>query len=204
MTATIRRIYTINWLSAIHMTLKMTSAQVVETSVIVNNNSFFFQNYTNLDDHTQQTNNKPNWIFRIKIYLTIFRQNFIWKDDKLIRKLFGQNKTSEIKRDQTFLVFMQNNLYSRCVNEVTFMSAFFRIYYLQVPAARHTDWDGFIATVEVGFITSWFSGRKKEPEWTTVGPMVGPAGEVAGFQCKPLITFKAGSIHKDRTVSGRL
>ena len=38
------------------MTLKMTSAQVVETSVIVNNNSSF-QNYTNPDDHTQQTDN---------------------------------------------------------------------------------------------------------------------------------------------------
>ena len=36
------------------MTLKMTPAQVVETSVIVNNNSSF-QNYTNPDDHTQQT-----------------------------------------------------------------------------------------------------------------------------------------------------
>ena len=35
------------------MTLEMTSAQVVETSVIVNNSSF--QNYTNPDDHTQQT-----------------------------------------------------------------------------------------------------------------------------------------------------
>ena len=32
----------------------MTSAQVVETSVNVNNNSSF-QNYTNPDDHTQQT-----------------------------------------------------------------------------------------------------------------------------------------------------
>ena len=38
------------------MTLKMTSSQVVETSVVVNNNSSF-QNYTNPDDHTQQTNN---------------------------------------------------------------------------------------------------------------------------------------------------
>ena len=43
--------------STIHMTLKMTSAQVVETSVIVNNNSSF-QNYTNPDDHTQQTSSK--------------------------------------------------------------------------------------------------------------------------------------------------
>ena len=57
MTATIRRIYTINWRSTIHMTLKMTSAQVVETSVIVNNNSSF-QNYTNPDDHTQQTTDR--------------------------------------------------------------------------------------------------------------------------------------------------
>ena len=32
----------------------MTSAQVVETSVNVDNNSSF-QNYTNPDDHTQQT-----------------------------------------------------------------------------------------------------------------------------------------------------
>ena len=38
------------------MTLKMTFAQVVETSVSVNNNnSSQFQNYTNPDDHTRQT-----------------------------------------------------------------------------------------------------------------------------------------------------
>ena len=54
MTATIRRIYTINRGSPIHMTLKMTSTQVVETSVIVNNSSSF-QNYTNPDNRTQQT-----------------------------------------------------------------------------------------------------------------------------------------------------
>ena len=42
------------------MTLKMTSAQVVETSVIVNNNSSF-QNYTNLDDPTQQTTDTPGF-----------------------------------------------------------------------------------------------------------------------------------------------
>ena len=46
--------------TAIHMTLKMTSAQVVETSVIVNNNSSF-QNYTNPDDHTQQTTDTPGF-----------------------------------------------------------------------------------------------------------------------------------------------
>ena len=38
------------------MNLKMTSAQVAETSVNVNNNSSF-QNYTNPDDHTRQTSN---------------------------------------------------------------------------------------------------------------------------------------------------
>ena len=35
------------------MTLKMTTAQVVETSVTVTNSSF--QNYTHPDDHTRQT-----------------------------------------------------------------------------------------------------------------------------------------------------
>ena len=38
----------------------MTSAQVVETSVIVNNNSSF-HNYTNPDDHTQQTTDTPGF-----------------------------------------------------------------------------------------------------------------------------------------------
>ena len=38
------------------MTLKMTTAQVVETSVTVTNSSF--QNYTHPDDHTTQTINK--------------------------------------------------------------------------------------------------------------------------------------------------
>ena len=40
------------------MTLKLTSAQVVETSVNVNNNSSL-QNYTYPDDHTQQTTDTP-------------------------------------------------------------------------------------------------------------------------------------------------
>ena len=35
------------------MTLKMTTAQVLETSVTVTNSSF--QNYTHPDDHTRQT-----------------------------------------------------------------------------------------------------------------------------------------------------
>ena len=39
------------------MTLKMTTAQVVETSVTVTNSSF--QNYTHPDDHTKQTTDTP-------------------------------------------------------------------------------------------------------------------------------------------------
>ena len=42
------------------MNLKMTSAQVVETSVNVNNNSSF-QNYSNPNDHTQQTTDTPGF-----------------------------------------------------------------------------------------------------------------------------------------------
>ena len=73
MTATFRRIYTINWRSTIHMTLKMTSAQVVETSVVVTNNSSF-QNYTNPDDHTQQTT-------CFIIFSIIFWPLFFWSTD---------------------------------------------------------------------------------------------------------------------------
>ena len=46
-------INTIHWWHNITMTLKMMTAQVVETSVTVTNSSF--QNYTLLDDHTTRT-----------------------------------------------------------------------------------------------------------------------------------------------------
>ena len=39
--------------------VKMTTAQVVETSVTVTNSSF--QNYTHLDDHTRQTTDTPGF-----------------------------------------------------------------------------------------------------------------------------------------------
>ena len=48
-------INTIRWRFIITMTLKMTTAQVVETSVTVTNSSF--QNYTHPDDHTTRTTN---------------------------------------------------------------------------------------------------------------------------------------------------
>ena len=41
------------------MTLKMTTAQVVETSVTVTNSSF--QNYTHPDDHTTRTTDSPGF-----------------------------------------------------------------------------------------------------------------------------------------------
>ena len=46
--------HTIKSQFAIHSTMKLTSTQVVETSVIVNNKSSF-QNYTNQNHHTQYT-----------------------------------------------------------------------------------------------------------------------------------------------------
>ena len=52
------------------MTVKMTSAQVVETSVIVNNNSSF-QNYTHPDDHKRQTTDTPGFkpFTKLHVYL---------------------------------------------------------------------------------------------------------------------------------------
>ena len=41
------------------MTLKMTTAQVVETSVTVTNSSF--QNYTHPDDHATRTTDTPGF-----------------------------------------------------------------------------------------------------------------------------------------------
>ena len=62
-----------------HLTLKMTSAQVVETSV-TNNSSF--QNYTHPDDHTIRTTDTPGFkLFTKVLYSTEqkreMRMNFI-------------------------------------------------------------------------------------------------------------------------------
>ena len=49
------------------MTLKMTTAQVVETSVTVTNSSF--QNYTHPDDHATRTTDTPGFKpFTISLY----------------------------------------------------------------------------------------------------------------------------------------
>ena len=63
--------------NAIHLTLKMTPAQVVETSV-TNNSSF--QNYPHPDDHTIPTTDTPGFksftMLPVK-YQVSFRENFI-------------------------------------------------------------------------------------------------------------------------------
>ena len=48
-----------NLLNITEQTLKMTTAQVVETSVTVTNSSF--QNYTHPDDHTTRTTDTPRF-----------------------------------------------------------------------------------------------------------------------------------------------
>ena len=53
------------------MTLKMTTAQVVETSVTVTNKSF--QNYTHPDDHTTRTTDTPGFKpFTTAVLITVF------------------------------------------------------------------------------------------------------------------------------------
>ena len=55
----------------ITMTLKMTTAQVVEMSVTITNSSF--QNYINPDDHTIQTTDTPG--FKLFTMLTFYVVN---------------------------------------------------------------------------------------------------------------------------------
>ena len=75
----------------------MTSAQVVETSVNVNNNSFF-QNYTNPDDHTQQTTDTPGFKF-----ITIYGV-------KLKRKKKKKKKLEELEEAKAFT---SRNVYAK-------------------------------------------------------------------------------------------
>ena len=58
------------------MTLKMTTAQVVETSVTVTNSSF--QNYTHPDDHATRTTDTPGFkpFTNITIALEVFNPRF--------------------------------------------------------------------------------------------------------------------------------
>ena len=65
------------------MTLKMTTAQVVETSVTVTNSSF--QNYTHPDDHTARTIDTPGF------------KPFTIKDFYLKKKKSWMSSTADVK-----------------------------------------------------------------------------------------------------------
>ena len=65
----------------VKLTLKMTTAQVVETSVTVNNNSPI-QDYVHLDDHAQPTYEmtpvfKPFTDIKFTLLLVMSNQNFV-------------------------------------------------------------------------------------------------------------------------------
>ena len=91
-----RDINTIHWRHDITMTLKMTTAQVVEPSVTVTNSSF--QNYTHPDDHTTWTSYLTvsyNWTCqetKRNIILQSCSLFFVWieehKDRGIRRELF--------------------------------------------------------------------------------------------------------------------
>ena len=68
------------------MTLKMTTAQVVETSVTVTNSSF--QNYTHPDDHTTRTTDTPGF------------KPFTMNKNYLIF-LFGFYRAEKVKNEET-------------------------------------------------------------------------------------------------------
>ena len=75
------------------MTLKMTTAQVVEMSVTVTNSSF--QNYTHPDDHTTQTTDTPGFKpFTIKNILDA-HSNYLGAPEFCMHRLcnsLGNNK----------------------------------------------------------------------------------------------------------------
>ena len=71
------------------MTLKMTTAQVVETSVTVTNSSF--QNYTHPDDHTTRTTDTPGFKpFTIDIKIPIIFHNLRGYDSHFIMQEIGE------------------------------------------------------------------------------------------------------------------
>ena len=77
------------------MTLKMTTAQVVETSVTVTNSSF--QNYTHPDDHTTRTTDTPRFkpfTKKIDCFIFLFLFSFIiffasFKQKTIFQNLFS-------------------------------------------------------------------------------------------------------------------
>ena len=76
------------------MTLKMTSTQVVEMSVIVNYNSSF-QNYTNPGDHTWQT----NLHIACNFILIFFLYKLVCKTCQSPGEIFTNKYMEKLKRD---------------------------------------------------------------------------------------------------------
>ena len=78
------------------MTLKMTTAQVVETSVTVTNSSF--QNYTHPDDHTTRTTDTPGFKpFTTKGDVALM---YIYQETNYVNELqiySIQNKSSSVR-----------------------------------------------------------------------------------------------------------
>ena len=91
------------------MTLKMTSAQVVETSVNVNNNSSF-HNYPSPDDHTRQTTNthgfKPFTEETLIVFLTVKTCKMNKRTVHTVFKKFAMLKMLR----EAFLTSVQNDI----------------------------------------------------------------------------------------------
>ena len=86
------------------MTLKMTTAQVVETSVTVTNSSF--QNYTHPDDHTTRTTDTPGFKPFTNIQMNEHRitglTNPPSSDDEAVNKKYvNENISKSIKPSHT-------------------------------------------------------------------------------------------------------
>ena len=130
-----RRIYTTYWRSTIHLTLKMTSAQVVETSVKVTTNSPS-QDYTHPDDHNLRTYDmtpgfKPFTIILYLMYRCIFSLSAWSVCLVLFREILNLNNTWQIVKSWWRLSLKQENLglttqYSKAIK------------YNYAP--RHTPW----------------------------------------------------------------
>ena len=80
------------------MTLKMTTPQVVETSVSVTNSSF--QNYTHPDDHTRQTTDTPGFKPFTKYSATRLTTTPLPRESPTIREfkthVQGKRQTAEV------------------------------------------------------------------------------------------------------------
>ena len=113
------------------MTLKMTTAQVVETSVTVTNSSF--QNYTHPDDHTTRTTDTPGFkpftmLLRLVAFASIKKKNLLKEGSKSARALSAhlphlaekchRTKTSEGWHSPPSFVSRRDNSWSMILAEL--------------------------------------------------------------------------------------